>query len=251
MSLFLKKSVRIINLLNQIRLICSDDDTEKVVMGLNEFSSGIFSFINLNSLYHGYRDSDFASKLYESHHLLRDGVGVEIILRFLHGQSGFNLNGTELIPLYLKNNKHRKVILIGSSVENVSLACDNLISKGCSISGVIDGYVSFDMILSYIETVMVDDAIIILGCGTPLQEKLASTIFNRYSSRRLTIFNGGAIIDRFAGKVRVCPSIFKTIRLEWLYRLFNEPMRLFKRNIQGVFILLISVCFILSFKVRH
>ena len=69
--------------------------------------------------------------------------------------------------------------------------------------------------------------------GMPKQEQLAYEIQKNIQGSGIIIC-GGAIIDFKAGKVKRAPKIFRTLSLEWLYRLMNEPRRLFKRYVIGI-----------------
>jgi N-acetylglucosaminyldiphosphoundecaprenol N-acetyl-beta-D-mannosaminyltransferase len=44
---------------------------------------------------------------------------------------------------------------------------------------------------------------------------------------------GGAIVDFIGGKVSRAPNLVRTLGMEWLYRLYLEPKRLFKRYVVG------------------
>jgi N-acetylglucosaminyldiphosphoundecaprenol N-acetyl-beta-D-mannosaminyltransferase len=47
------------------------------------------------------------------------------------------------------------------------------------------------------------------------------------------IFSAGSCLDYLAGAKKVCPKWLSNIGLEWLFRLFHEPNRLFVRYIFG------------------
>jgi len=48
-----------------------------------------------------------------------------------------------------------------------------------------------------------------------------------------TIVNGGAIIDFLAERVNRAPLVWRKLGMEWLYRLIQEPKRLFNRYVIG------------------
>ena len=78
-------------------------------------SSTIVAFANAHALNVASRDEDFRAILGNSI-VLNDGVGMDIASLILFG-SAFpeNLNGTDFIPHYLQNTRHRyRVFLLGS-----------------------------------------------------------------------------------------------------------------------------------------
>ena len=66
----------------------------------------------------------------------------------------------------------------------------------------------------------------------PKQEYLSKHIKDVYTNK-LTIINGGAILDFMTGKIKRAPKFFIKFGLEWLVRLYHEPYRLFKRYVIG------------------
>ena len=69
--------------------------------------------------------------------------------------------------------------------------------------------------------------------GMPKQEYLSKKIKDFYKEK-LIIINGGAILDFMTGKIKRAPKVFSKIGLEWLYRLYLEPSRLFRRYVIGI-----------------
>jgi exopolysaccharide biosynthesis WecB/TagA/CpsF family protein len=68
--------------------------------------------------------------------------------------------------------------------------------------------------------------------GMPRQEQLAQQLRSTASNSPLIIC-GGAILDFLGGKVGRAPRWMQAIGVEWLYRLYREPKRLFKRYVLG------------------
>lgn len=68
--------------------------------------------------------------------------------------------------------------------------------------------------------------ILFVGLGCPKQEKWMSAHKDAIKSVMLGV---GASFDFFAGNVKECPEWLGNLGLEWLYRLFQEPKRLWQR----------------------
>jgi len=65
-----------------------------------------------------------------------------------------------------------------------------------------------------------------VGLGCPKQERWMNSHRDRLSTVSLGV---GASFDFFAGNVRECPPWIGSLGLEWLYRLTQEPKRLWRR----------------------
>ena len=70
--------------------------------------------------------------------------------------------------------------------------------------------------------------VVLVGVGAPKQEKWIMKYRNQMPG--VDVFMGlGATIDFEAGTLKRAPKIWQKCGMEWLYRFFKEPKRLFKR----------------------
>lgn len=65
-----------------------------------------------------------------------------------------------------------------------------------------------------------------VGLGAPKQERWMAAHENRVQALMLGV---GAAFDYEAGNIRRAPAWMQRWNLEWLYRLMQDPKRLFKR----------------------
>jgi exopolysaccharide biosynthesis WecB/TagA/CpsF family protein len=75
-------------------------------------------------------------------------------------------------------------------------------------------------------------ALIVLGMGMPRQELVACSLRAQLDYPCLIVC-GGAIIDFLGGKTARAPAWMRRLGLEWVYRLAQEPGRLFRRYVLG------------------
>ncbi len=69
--------------------------------------------------------------------------------------------------------------------------------------------------------------IVLIGMGVPKQELW---ILDNYTNlTNCVIITVGAFFSFFSGKISRAPKFFRILSLEWLYRLFQEPLRLATR----------------------
>ena len=88
------------------------------------------------------------------------------------------------------------------------------------------GYYECDYeIINEINTLSPD--ILLVCTGMPRAELWAAK--NRNINARITMCLGGTL-DIMAGEVKLTPSIFRKLGLEWLYRLLSNPKLRFKRQ---------------------
>jgi N-acetylglucosaminyldiphosphoundecaprenol N-acetyl-beta-D-mannosaminyltransferase len=72
--------------------------------------------------------------------------------------------------------------------------------------------------------------------STPKQEKW---IASNLKTLEVPVCIGiGAAFDFMSGRIPRAPMVFQKAGLEWLYRLYREPRRLWKRYLLGNFIFL-------------
>lgn len=73
--------------------------------------------------------------------------------------------------------------------------------------------------------------ILVTGFGMPVQEQWLSENWKRIDAH--IFLNGGAVFDYLSGRLAKAPAWMVRFHLEWLFRLFQEPRRLFKRYVLG------------------
>lgn len=233
-------------LLDKLNIFLSDSAFLDDLLSCLSSQPIILSFLNAHAVNMAYDDPDFETSLLASDYLLRDGVGIELALNIFKRESGYNLNGTDLIPEVIRQLVLRdyKLLLFGTTDDACHKASKKLAQDYNAI--VLDyknGFLSNDEYLSSVRSNSVDNQklIVILGMGMPKQEKLSIEIKSLFYMKPIVIVNGGAIIDFLSGKVARAPSIFRRLRIEWIYRLIREPRRLFKRYVWGNFIFMLRV----------
>lgn len=231
-------------------------DSLNVYSSISDAADGVFdidgvrvvSFLNAHAVNISYENKVFRNALLDSEFLFRDGSGVKIASKCLGYDSGENLNGSDLIPALLERviEKQGDVFFFGANEETIQI----LKTKYIDGSGVkfhfINGFVNES---SYIEKVSSMDeerlSLVLIGMGMPKQELLALRIKQAFQGRNIVICNGGAILDRLAGRVSRGPKVFRLLGVEWFYRFLNDPFRLFGRYIVGnpVFIVRIFISY--------
>ncbi|KQV68345.1 WecB/TagA/CpsF family glycosyltransferase [Rhizobium sp. Root1220] len=201
------------------------------------------SFVNAHNILLTLRDSEYRGILSQNL-VLPDGIGLNIASKIAHG-SPFpaNLNGTDFVPALLTfMEQPRRVGLIGGKREVVDKAAANLRRHAPWHEFIVisDGFFDRDessAVVREIERSKVD--ILIVGMGTPLQEKWASK--NIRTDHARLVLTVGALFDFVSGTIPRAPKSVRMMRLEWAYRLMQEPSRLWRRYVVGIPVFLYHV----------
>ena len=201
-------------------------------------SPQIISFLNAHGLNVCYRNSEFTAALLQSDIILRDGIGMQLLFKALKSDAGLNMNGTDLIPEILNRARGHAVGILGTSEPYLSKAAELLKKAGHDVIVSADGFKDAESYLAVIEQYR--PRVIVLAMGMPKQE-LVALYLKENTTYNPIIINGGAIIDFIAGKVQRAPRWMRQISMEWVYRLMNEPKRLFKRYVIGNLVFLLRI----------
>jgi alpha-1,3-mannosyltransferase len=195
----------------------------------------IVAFANAHSLNIAATDRRYRSAL-EAAIVFNDGAGLNIASRLLFG-SPFpeNLNGTDFMPRYMVETTHRyRIFLLGSRPEIVKRAAAEFarLYPRHDIVGYRDGYFESGENASIIQNIRQSAAdIVLVAIGNPKQEIwLADNL--AVTGCKLG-FGVGALFDFMSGEVPRAPLWVQRSGLEWLYRLYNEPRRLWNRYVYG------------------
>lgn len=200
--------------------------------------SGTFTrlaFLNAHCSNVAWRDADYRAAL-SSCLVLADGVGVDIASRALHGEEfPENLNGTDFIPEMLEHIRTRlRVGLLGARRDNVekSAAAFRRLAPQHEFVVVSDGFFGesdVPAILDRIKAMRLD--VLLVAMGVPRQEVF---IAGQVHEGHVRIAAGvGALFDFMSGAVPRAPQWVRDWRLEWAFRLWIEPQRLWRRYVIG------------------
>jgi alpha-1,3-mannosyltransferase len=201
----------------------------------------IVAFANAHCLNIAHRDPSLRAALGEAV-VLNDGIGVDFASKLLFGvQFPDNLNGTDFTPYYLQHTRHcLRIFLLGARSSAVNRAARLLADKYPQhvVVGCHDGYFprSDDSLIAREIKASAAD-LVLVAMGNPDQELWLRANFAA-SGCRLG-FAVGALFDFMAGEVQRAPVWVRSARSEWIYRLAQEPARLWRRYVLGnpVFVL--------------
>jgi N-acetylglucosaminyldiphosphoundecaprenol N-acetyl-beta-D-mannosaminyltransferase len=176
------------------------------------------------------KDEEFRNILNSADFCLCESRGLYLMARLMGKKLKGNINGVELITalnskLKIKNSK---LFLFGGREDVVKKTAEKL---GDSVISYEHGYQDDKMVIDKINSIKPD--VLLVGLGSPKQEKFIFENLKKMPSVKLAIGVGGAF-DFISGRTKRAPRILQRIGLEWLWRLISEPRRV-KRIYNGVF----------------
>ncbi|OIQ00268.1 MAG: hypothetical protein AUK35_03860 [Zetaproteobacteria bacterium CG2_30_46_52] len=233
----------IIEKLTIIKSDQEDDFIEDIIEGEGKI---VLSFLNAHAANIAWNDKVFADLLLGSDILVRDGVGISILLRSLGLNAGGNLNGTDLIEkILLKVDKNKSIAVFGTIDPYLNMACQKIKDMGFSKELICqNGFMADGEYLNLYNETLPD--IVILAMGMPKQERISLLLKSSKAEKNSLIINGGAIADFMAGRFSRAPNWVRKAGFEWFYRLISEPKRLWKRYLLGNFAFLFRVIVIMA-----
>jgi alpha-1,3-mannosyltransferase len=223
-----------LDILTKIRVF--DDSDSAVNYVINEMSDSIttLGFCNHYSLNLVSSSNLFYSNFDDLDIIFRDGIGSKIAMSLFGMKYGFNLNGTDFIPRLVEsfNKNDPNFIVLGTEDPWLEKGAYNLLGNNFFC---LDGFKQDNEYIDFLQSNMspYKTNIVILAMGMPKQERIAALIKKEIDFTGLVIC-GGAVIDFYAGRYKRAPEYLRKLNLEWLYRLYSEPKRLFKRYVFGI-----------------
>jgi exopolysaccharide biosynthesis WecB/TagA/CpsF family protein len=218
-------------LLGKITVIAGEADEANLITHIAETSAPlVVSFVNQNAMNLAWRSPDYAACLIGGDILLRDGIGIELCLAALGRRAGRNMCGTDFIPRLAAAFSGKRTALFGTEEPWTGRAAEALTRLGCQIVAKMDG---FKPECDYVtEATRALPELIILAMGNPKQETVARRIALSVTTP-IVIVNGGAVADVLAKRFERAPQWVRRAHCEWLFRLLQEPGRLWRRYLLG------------------
>jgi len=192
----------------------------------------VLAFVNAHAMNSVVDSRPFYEAVRAADLILRDGIGMAILLRLMNLVPGLNLNGTDLIPKLLRRYDGQGIALFGTQDPYLSRARDALAERIAPASACVTAH-GFLETAEYVRLAAEHrPALIVLGMGMPRQEEVAGVLRAALGYPCLIVC-GGAIIDFIGGKTSRAPRLVQLVGLEWAFRLAQEPRRLFRRYVIG------------------
>lgn len=217
---------KIIKTETKVLEIVTNELTNKENLILTYLNQHCFNIYNSNKEYKYLLDNTIK--------VFTDGIGIHTASKFLGYREAKKFNATDLYRKMFQHfsNEKAKLFLIGGDFKD-EFVFKTAKQKNIDICGYQNGFYDNEEINKIIEKI--DNAsadIIVIGMGVPVQEQLAVIISNKIQNK--VILCVGGFLEFYFGTKKRAPELLKRFGLEWLYRLWLEPKRLWKRYLIGI-----------------
>lgn len=182
---------------------------------------------NPEIIFHSQEDPELAKLINKARLVVPDGIGVIKAAKTLERPLRGRVPGVELGEAILPSAAARgdRLYIYGAKPGVAEEAGRRLAAKypGLIICGTSDGYgKDDDALCEKIDAAKPDLMFICLG--TPAQERWMAAHTARFP--RCLMFGLGGSVDIYSGTVQRAPKFWRTLNLEWFYRLACQPKRI-------------------------
>lgn len=194
-------------------------------------------FINADCLNISCKDTEYRDILNAQDIVLPDGSGIDIACKMIGERLEANLNGTDLTPelWQVAPTKGFTFYLLGAAPGVTGRMKEKLEETypGIQVVGNHHGYfkpgAETDKVIEDINACKPN--ILLVAFGAPRQEKWIYENKGKIDSNLL--IGVGGLFDFYSGDKKRAPLWMRESGLEWMYRLYLEPGRLWKRYVVG------------------
>jgi len=193
---------------------------------LQHVAINVAKFVNMR------RDPVLAADIANSDVVSIDGMGIIWGARCVGLPADVRVTGIDLLGelLAVCADEGFKPYFLGATPEIVEQAARRVREKHPSIqfAGVKDGYFTPDQEVQVVDAIRNSEAdCLFIGMPTPRKERFLATYRDELNVP--FIMGVGGALDVLAGQIQRAPARMQQLGLEWLYRVYQEPGRMWWR----------------------
>lgn len=206
----------------------------------SEQARGYVTVNNVHTMMEGFHHPSFQAIINEGYLAIPDGKPLEIVGKLKGSRNISRLFGPSVMEKFIDWGRAEGIshYFLGSSEANLAKLRSAIDQKypGTRIAGMLSPpYLPLEQwdnnaLIDAINKTNPD--FIWIGLGAPKQEQWMYQ--NHSQIRHGLLFGIGAGFDYMAGNTKHAPKWMKDFALEWLYRLMQEPRRLWKRYFKTI-----------------
>ena len=215
--------------------LCDYDIAIKRITELARSGGGGYVCVaNVHVAIEAENDPRFAELVNDADLVLPDGTPLVWMQRLQGSDDATQVRGPSLMPMLMKHAKEEKlrVGFLGGRPDVLERIVTRAAKEFPQLEVAYQNSPPFRELTSE-ENIKIADAInkagvqiLFVGLGCPKQERWMAA--NR-KSINASMIGVGAAFDLYAGDIREAPRIVSKLGLEWMFRLAQEPRRLFSR----------------------
>jgi N-acetylglucosaminyldiphosphoundecaprenol N-acetyl-beta-D-mannosaminyltransferase len=191
-------------------------------------------FANVHMVVEAYKDAAFQKILNNASIVAPDGKPISLFLSYLESRTQERVCGMDILPDLLEKAEtlNKSVFFLGGTNELLSTVVQKTKENYPILT--IAGYYSppFKNLTEeeneYTNTIIKEASpdLVFVSLGCPKQEKWMA---NNSEKLNTCLLGVGQAFNTYAGVEKRLPKWMRNLSLEWLYRLYLEPNRLWKR----------------------
>jgi len=194
------------------------------------------AFVNADSANIAWRNPRFSDALQHCDLTLGDGIGIKLAAKALGLHLKQNVNGTDLFPRLCDALQGRSggLYLLGARPQIAETVANWAIARypKLKIAGFRDGYFNAEEEPRVLEQIGQSGAsVLLLALGAPNQELWIRR--NLEATGAKVAIGVGGLFDFYSGRISRAPQWLREMGLEWTYRLYQEPGRMWRRYLVG------------------
>ncbi len=202
----------------------------------NKESAQSVFFVNPDCLNTSRNDDEYLQLLQQADHVYPDGIGIAIACKILRTPLKENINGTDMLPFLaeMASLNGLSFFLLGGKPGVAEAMAANMEQKyNATIAGCHHGYFDHESESGPVQEAINQSGadIVLVAFGAPLQEKWISA--NQKYLRAGVVLGVGGLFDFYSGNTKRAPRWLREIGLEWVYRILQEPGRMWRRYVIG------------------
>jgi len=195
-------------------------------------------FVNPDCMNKIFSDKEYHKILRdEIDYIFPDGIGINIACNIIKTPLKENINGTDMLPYICESAVENKysIYLLGGKPGIAATMKQRLEDKYPKLKIVGENHGYFDKtetnsnIIDNINRVKPN--IVLVAFGVPIQEKWFVQNIEKLNCN--IIMGVGGLFDFYSGNIKRAPVWMREMGLEWIFRLMQEPGRMWRRYIIG------------------
>ncbi|MBO4648314.1 MAG: WecB/TagA/CpsF family glycosyltransferase [Lentisphaeria bacterium] len=205
--------------------------------------SSFGAFINAHCLNIACRDPEYVKIMNQADAVWPDGSGVRMAGRLRRFPVPENVNGTDMFPLICA--RPYRIFMLGGGPGVAEKAMNNAKAKfhAAEFVGAASGFFADEAeeraVIARINAL--DPDILLVAMGVPKQEKwIAAHRHELVCGAALAV---GGLLDFVSERIPRAPMWMRKLGIEWCYRLYQEPRRMFRRYVLGNPLFILRVIF--------
>lgn len=213
--------------------VCITDQNNLITNIFTDFSQDKSNFIvNINPeiVTKNYKNKKLKDIFNSQKYQIADGIGIIYASKLQKGNIKARITGIDLMLKICKESiNHNSSIFLYGSKEGISEKAKLELEKqykDINISGTCSGYEDERNVIEKINESNAN--ILFVGLGSPKQEQFIINNMNKLANVKLFMPVGGSF-DVISNTLKRAPNWIIKYNLEWLYRLFQEPKRIFRQ----------------------